>query len=337
MFSTKLRVRRTLDLRPPEASRQGYCHDSGLSDGHASIASESIDLLDIQADLETQREDIERIDTAGYQVVSQFNDTITRIDREVKKLNGTMVNLRRDIDNHAADMFTVKKDVLQQLENASSNLRQELASARKATKDALGIAKDTAKETANIRMELAKLKESLETHHRKHDPKPEFLMPRELDILASNITKIGNRANQVESLQMELDLIKSQVQRLEASVETSTRGRDDRPPKSVSPKTYPDALRIADSPVKTTTLQQEVQAPSQLTEEPMPKATQPRARKRRAAPEPADDQRIAHPKLTKSGAIDKRRTKRSKQDLSTDELNSIGPPAGGRRTRSSNC
>ncbi|KAF4822771.1 hypothetical protein CGCSCA5_v002243 [Colletotrichum siamense] len=388
---SELRVRRTLDLRLSEASRPGYCHDSGLSDGHASIASEYIDLLDIQADLETQREDIERIDTAGYQVVSQFNDTITRIDREVKKLNGAMMNLRRDIDNHAADMFTVKKDVasmrqslrqdsltsplhsklktasaavaemgklcqdakveteklnqevhttkhqLQQLEIASSNLRQELASARKATKDALGIAKDTAKETANLRMELAKLKESLETHHRKHDPKPEFLMPRELDILASNITKIGNRANQVESLQMELDLFKSRVQRLEASVETSTRGRDDRPPKSVSPKTYPDALGIADSPVKTTTLQQEVEAPSQLTEEPMPKATQPQARKRRAAPEPADDQGTAHPKLTKSGAIDKRRTKRSKQDLSIDELNSIGPPAGGRRTRSSNC
>ncbi|KAF4832668.1 hypothetical protein CGCSCA4_v013530 [Colletotrichum siamense] len=108
---SELRVRRTLDLRSPEASRPGYCHDSGLSDGHASIASESIDLLDIQADLETQREDIERIDTAGYQVVSQFNDTITRIDREVKKLNGAMMNLRRDIDNHAADMFTVKKDV----------------------------------------------------------------------------------------------------------------------------------------------------------------------------------------------------------------------------------
>ncbi|KAH0424430.1 hypothetical protein CcaCcLH18_11556 [Colletotrichum camelliae] len=353
------------------------------------MASESIDLLDIQADLETQREDIERIDTAGYQVVSQFNDTITRIDREVKKLNGTMVDLRRDIDNHAADMFIVKKDVvnmrqslrqesltsplhsklqtasaavaemdklcrdakvereelrqevhttkhqLQQLETASSNLRQELASARKATKDALGIAKDNAEETANMRMELAKLKESLETHKRGNDPKPEFLMLRELDILASNITKIGNRANQVESLQMELDLFKSRVQRLEASVETSTRGRNNRPPKSVSPKTYPDALGIADSPVKTTTWQQEVQTPSQLTEEPMPKASQPRARKRRAAPGPADDQGTANPKLMKSDATDKRRTKRSKQDSSTDELNSTGPPAGGRRTRSS--
>ena len=38
----------------------------------------------------------------------------------------------------------------------------------------------------------------------------------ELDILTSNISKIGNRASQIESLQMEFELFKTRLQRLEA-------------------------------------------------------------------------------------------------------------------------
>ncbi|KAK8049815.1 hypothetical protein PG994_011545 [Apiospora phragmitis] len=49
------------------------------------------------------------------------------------------------------------------------------------------------------------------------------LSREELDILTNNITKFGNRVGQVETLQMESQLLKSRVQRLEANTTSANR------------------------------------------------------------------------------------------------------------------
>ncbi|KXH44917.1 hypothetical protein CSAL01_10219 [Colletotrichum salicis] len=227
-------------------SRQG----SGFGNGQRSPNSENIDFFRLRVDLDTQRENIERIDTAGFQVVSQFDGAVLRIDKEMTKLNLTMDQLQKDLDLYGADLKSVKIETsggksslqnspkLSQLESQvrtantvisemqkffeeareeNSLLRKDLQSAgedyrmlesvtlgleatvKSATetaKDSLDMAKDSAKETASLRIELRQLRHVIEQDHKKKvDPSKQQIPSRELDILTSNITKIGAQAN----------------------------------------------------------------------------------------------------------------------------------------------
>ncbi|KAI3527041.1 uncharacterized protein CCOS01_15809 [Colletotrichum costaricense] len=50
-------------------------------------------------------------DTAGFQVVSQFDSAVSRIEKEMAKLNSTLGQLQSDFDLHKADLKSVKIQV----------------------------------------------------------------------------------------------------------------------------------------------------------------------------------------------------------------------------------
>ncbi|KAK1449908.1 hypothetical protein CMEL01_07244 [Colletotrichum melonis] len=50
-------------------------------------------------------------DTAGFQVVSQFDSAVSRIEKEMAKLNSTLGQLQSDFDLHKADLKSVKIEV----------------------------------------------------------------------------------------------------------------------------------------------------------------------------------------------------------------------------------
>ncbi|KAI1436766.1 hypothetical protein GGR50DRAFT_190040 [Xylaria sp. CBS 124048] len=83
-------------------------------------------------------------------------------------------------------------------------------------KTVVSAANDSAEEIAALKTELQRVKEelALERSRKSHPVNPAFVS-RDMDILTSNITKIGNRASQVEPLRMEFDLLKGRVQRME--------------------------------------------------------------------------------------------------------------------------
>lgn len=81
-------------------------------------------------------------------------------------------------------------------------------------------ATDHANEVGTLRAENANLRRLL-NNTRSNNNQEQSFPPRELDILTSNIAKIGNRASQVETLQMEFEILKGRVKRLEADRETA--------------------------------------------------------------------------------------------------------------------
>ncbi|KAF9876495.1 hypothetical protein CkaCkLH20_05903 [Colletotrichum karsti] len=313
------------------------------------------------------------INTAGNQAVSKFDNSITRIDRDVKKLNGTMAELRRVMDAQKADLLSVKTSIsdvkrnisevrgLTHLENAmqtasaavaevtnrtqlieseNAELQEELqntkkqlmtifselASAKKTAKDAVSAARKSANEVTNLRTEFEQLKQSLEQDRsRAYESKGHLFLPSELDILASNITKIGNRASLVEPLQMELDLFKSRVLRLEATMEPSTRERD-------------RLSVMADGTRSQSAVPVERQIRSNNDGDGHGSSSQPRSRKRKAPSDRLPDCQgnVTAPKLTKSGAIDKRTIKRQEKNHPTsqdnpEEMPGIATPNSKRR------
>lgn len=211
----------------------------------------------LQAQLEAQRTDIERIDSAGFKVISGLDDAVSRVEGDLGKMRDTLSELRQELRGNHDDMASLKteiKDVKKQSQDRTvvkrleeqlnsahetlDTLRHELndlaakfenelhgvkASLRQNTKDVEDIkslvrdrvsTRDHAKDMASVRGELAQLRKQMEESRLKP---PEPFPSRELDILTSNIAKIGNRASQVESLQMEFEIFKGRVERMEAA------------------------------------------------------------------------------------------------------------------------
>ncbi|KAK1497448.1 hypothetical protein CTAM01_07718 [Colletotrichum tamarilloi] len=66
----------------------------GFGPGHGSPNSKNIAFSRLRVDLDAQRESIDRIDTAGFQVVSQFDRAVSRIEKEMAKLSSTLGQLQ---------------------------------------------------------------------------------------------------------------------------------------------------------------------------------------------------------------------------------------------------
>jgi prefoldin subunit 5 len=334
-------ARSTLSAEPAGSSTDGT---PSAMPGSRGQNAEQADISLIQADLEAQRDQINQIDKAGYQIVDSFNNAVLRIEREVQKLNDTMQSFRRDLDITREDLTTVKPQLgevkqatkghktaiseletqvesanksvsemqelaadaktasdqlkrglanartdQQQLQRENNSLRLEVTNAKKASKDALSTAKEYGKEMASVRLELRDLRGEMEQDRKRHEEDTEAtrgytnevsslrweikqlaqqleddratrtqgssqtakehskeiailrmelkqlrherdqerakqveqsqagFSTRELDILTTNISMISKRASHVETLQMEVQLLKTRLQRLESN------------------------------------------------------------------------------------------------------------------------
>lgn len=230
--------------------------------------------MQIQTDLEAQQDEIQRIGTAGFQVISTLNSTVARFEKQMRELSDSVASVRKDGEGQQADIKSLKTQMsdakrkgdsdaviarldkqLQTTDRVVSELRQmiqkskiettglrldlatahkdiaevkrtnerlkeDAAEAKQVAQEGIATSKLYASEVASLRREITQLRSELgqeNTHHTSMDEDPS-ITSHQLDILASNISKIGNRASQVESLQMEFDLFRTRIQRLEARV-----------------------------------------------------------------------------------------------------------------------
>lgn len=254
-----------------------------------------MDLTGLQAYLESQRADINRIDSAGYQIVAAFDNAMDRVEREVKKLQDTMSTLRSELDGNRDDVSSLKTNVdsvrrdarmasdgtrtlgselqglrqsvsnsdavdklqdalaglrqssldrasetnelrrelslrkaeLQRLKDGQAALKSQVDELKKASKGT-ATPKDYAREVSALRAEVRQLRQDAAQKPPSHtQAQNSSFSSKELDILTRNITKIGNRASQIETLQMEFQLFKSRMHRLEASGPTEPPQRDE--------------------------------------------------------------------------------------------------------------
>ncbi|KAL7810531.1 hypothetical protein V8C44DRAFT_350113 [Trichoderma aethiopicum] len=243
----------------------------------------SFDIIQIQADLEAQQDEIQRIGTAGFQVMSAFDSTVARFEKQMRQLSDAVAIVRREGEGQQADIKSLKtqmsdakwsssgdgdavvarldqqlqttdrvvtelRQLIKKSQTETGSLRKELSAAQKeiaevkranvrlkkdadeakqVAQEGVTTSKMYASEVASLRREMAQLRSELaqqqdmRRHNSSVDEDPS-ISSHQLDILASNISKIGNRASQVESLQMEFDLFRTRMQRLEARVAGGT-------------------------------------------------------------------------------------------------------------------
>ncbi|KAI0894821.1 hypothetical protein F4806DRAFT_98030 [Annulohypoxylon nitens] len=272
----EIKVQRTLKLREASHGGSPLANEPPDHDVPSEIHGHLLDHL--QAQLDAQREETQRLNKAGFQMASSFDSAVLRIEGEVKKLKDGMVSLKEEQNDSSNNVNTVDEkvdwlrvdveDVRKTLatKSAYARLDEEVATAKSAVADVrtylsdelgkwakkqqrkqeilatdlstarveLGTLRDELdgtkktiskkisaedvyiKEVASLGADLKELRDELAKERSKKSPPREPVFPsREIDILTTNITKIGQRANQVEALQMELEILRERVQRME--------------------------------------------------------------------------------------------------------------------------
>lgn len=246
----------------PTRDNVGNPPSFGEGQGDVSDDGNHLEILQIQADLDVQREDIDRIDSAGYQIVSAFDKAVLRIEEEMKGLQDTFKTLKQNMGESSADLSSLKAEVIDvkkaatdtrpfdsldtlvtslkttvsslrhDLDTTSAQFRKDLTAVKstvnrtkKEIEDISAVASGCtssveryADEVKSLRAEMTALRKQLAQGRPGQSTASTnaSLSSREVDILTSNIAKIGNRASQVETLQMEFDIFKGRVERMEA-------------------------------------------------------------------------------------------------------------------------
>lgn len=268
-------IQRVLKLRgDPSSARNEHVPESNGEDDtlNGPFSVDSFEIVQLQEDVEAQREEIERIGTTGFQVVASFETAIARFEQQMQQLNNSIDDIRTDGNTQRNDLKSLDSDLsnvkqacennpvvsrldqqlqttnrvvtelretvqgiksdalevlvgvkgireeLHQTKEENSCLRREVDEAKQVAKDGITTSKMYASEVSSLRHELAQLRSELAHEREQHPPAVDdsSIYVHQLDILASNMSKIGNRASQIESLQMEFELFRTRIQRLEA-------------------------------------------------------------------------------------------------------------------------
>ncbi|KAL1845222.1 hypothetical protein VTK73DRAFT_855 [Phialemonium thermophilum] len=256
-------VKRSLTLREPPAASNGRGSAVNGSQSRRPPAMpgdypavDAVELLRLRADLEAQKGDIERIDSAGFRMVAAINESVSRLESDMAKMRHALTEAQRETRGNQDDLASLKSDlkdvrllaqdrtavaeladqmraaqaamgeVRKSVDGTVSRMRDDLVDMksrlhrhteslddlRSLVSDCISARDHNEKDVAAIRAELAQLRKQMDEGRTKQS---ESFPSRELDILTSSIAKIGNRASQVESLQMEFAILKGRVERIE--------------------------------------------------------------------------------------------------------------------------
>lgn len=125
-------------------------------------------------------------------------------------MNDRLEGVQRQVTTVSAELGRE----VSELRSESSRQRQEIGEIRSELRS-LDRDADYAGDMAALRAEMLQLRRQMEVYDSGAERVVSAFPPRELDILTSNIAKLGSRASQVEILQMELEILKGRVDRAE--------------------------------------------------------------------------------------------------------------------------
>ncbi|KAI3334768.1 hypothetical protein F4824DRAFT_490052 [Ustulina deusta] len=287
----------------------------GLSDNTTKTRRLTDDIL-------STKTEIKEIQRALLPLTAQSN-----LEREPFSVRNTIVEANASLRVEFSGTWEKYHQKLNLLGSELENIQQDqkgfqtlLEGAQITAKAALSASDANMEEIVALKTELEHLRQelALERSYKSSSINPVFAS-HEIDILTSNITKIGHRASQVESLQMEFELLKGRVQRLEAQSPTwqrdptaSLQRQEPQHSHSVTPKhAAPPSYCIEDglnsnisSSASPNVGDNNVIWPSSPTIYDSSLSSPPSAKAPTKTPRKAP--RAIAPRLTKYGAVDKR-------------------------------
>ncbi|KAI0136658.1 hypothetical protein BJ170DRAFT_23540 [Xylariales sp. AK1849] len=184
-------------------------HSKGQHDQGRILES---DVLSLKAQVQNVRQSATN-DTKVAQLetgLATATQIISGVREEIAAtLDDSTQKVRQEHDSTKSELDETRRQL--------KGLKNELEHVKKVAKESVSTARAYARDSLSMRAELKQLKEEWASERSKSQTSGNTTFPTdELEILTRNITKIGNRASQVETLQMELQLLKGRVQRVES-------------------------------------------------------------------------------------------------------------------------
>jgi len=151
----------------------------------------------------------------------QDTATLAGLEQTLASTNVVVEDVRQEVD-------ALEDQLKEGLSGTKSELRQQKQLSEELRADLKGriAVREHNKDITAMRTEIAHVKRQMDEMRSKAVERATAapFPAKELDILTSNIAKIGNRASQVETLQMEFEILKGRVERAEASRQTDQLG-----------------------------------------------------------------------------------------------------------------
>ncbi|PHH83959.1 hypothetical protein CDD83_2726 [Cordyceps sp. RAO-2017] len=198
-------------------------------EGQMQRLSESID--SVRTEGERQSDALEALksevadagrDRPSETVVARLGQQLQTVDDSVAEL-GQAARESKSETAALRERLTTTERELQEAKDETATLRVEVNEIKQVAHESTAVSREYACEVSSLRREVKQLRAELAEERAQSRSSKESApySSHELDILASSISKIGNRASQIESLQMEFELFKTRLQRLEARTNVS--------------------------------------------------------------------------------------------------------------------
>lgn len=205
--------------------------------------------------------------------MGKFTDALSSLRRDFGNIKESVVSFRTELSHakqtsqdvaaiaglegklNATDTALV--EVRQELSTLEGRLKKELSSLRTEVRQCRqGVeelkvdiqdrvsAHDYANDMTTLRAEMSQMRRQMDEMRSRGAERAVAPFPsKELDILTSNISNIRNRASQVETLQMEFEILKGRVERVETASRQSPEDRaPTHPVAQASMSSYGDGL-----------------------------------------------------------------------------------------------
>lgn len=154
-----------------------------------------------------------------------FHETQKDVDclrKEFHETQGETVAVQEEVYHLGEDLAKTQgelEEVREELQNTREENRrmgQQLDKARSQAEEHLALSRASASAVSTLQEELQALKAELARERADTTAGDNIsLLFHELDVLSRNVSKMGNRANQIETLQMDVELYRNRLQRLE--------------------------------------------------------------------------------------------------------------------------
>jgi hypothetical protein len=165
-------------------------------------------------------------------------DDLKKAEHDIKMLREELASLRqestRSEDKQGKDLKKTQDELNTLRKDMRSHQGNETAEYKKVAKDSTSATKEYARELAATRLEIKQLKQDVAeqtrataaaaaaAQHNHTTAGTSAFSAKELDILTNNITLINKKASQVEPLEMEVQLLKTRVQRVEVAAASAS-------------------------------------------------------------------------------------------------------------------
>ncbi|POR31287.1 Uncharacterized protein TPAR_08541 [Tolypocladium paradoxum] len=232
------KIKRVLKLKNDASSTNGYGNTSpaqetpfvnfskpGRGTPQDSPSVDNLDFMQLQADLEAQRVDIHRIGSTGMQVVSNFETTIARVERQMKQLSDSIDSVRKDGDGQRDDLRSLKSEVTDvrwdcQNNSVVSRLDQQLQTTDRVVTELRQALNKSKSDMADLRDQLAA------AQHELHEARDETArLKNEADetkqIAYESVAVSKEYASEVSTLRREIKQLRAELAQERAQPQTS--------------------------------------------------------------------------------------------------------------------